>query len=256
MISQTPRVSIITPSFNQGRFIRQTIESVLSQSYPDIEYWVIDGGSTDDTPDILASFGSRLNYLSEPDRGQTDAINKGLARATGQILGYLNSDDLLLPGAVQRVVDAFRDGKPLWVTGDYRIVDAGGHPIHSGVARYKRFLRRYSSQCIIHFTNYIVQPSTFWSRELMEQLGGFDPSLRYTMDYDFWLRAFRAAPPLVMDEPLSEFRIHGTSKGGSEYDRQFSEELQVLRRYTHNHLVVFLHMMHNALIKAVYRIIK
>lgn len=256
LISSNPRVSIVTPSYNQGKFIRQTIESVLNQSYPNIEYIIIDGGSTDSTLDILASYGNKIQFISEMDEGQTDAIIKGLNRSTGDILSFLNSDDMLLPGAIQRVVDSFVNSQALWLTGDYQIVDANGKQIQSFVIHYKRLMRRCSSIGMIMFANYIAQPSTFWSRELTESVGKFDVSLRYTMDYDYWLRAFMIAPPLILNAPLSAFRIHSASKGGVEFDNQFDEELEVLKRYTGNRFMIFCHKLHNQIIKSVYRIIK
>jgi len=253
---QDPLVSVITPSYNQGRFIRQTIDSVLGQSYPRIEYWVIDGGSTDETVEILRSYGDRLHFLSESDAGQANAINKGMQKCTGEILCYVNSDDTLLPGAIQAVADTFRETHALWVTGDYRIVNEQGKPIQGFVAGYKRFLRRCSSRSLLRFTNYIVQPSTFWRRELTERIGLFDETLRYTMDYDYWLRAFEVAPPQIIHRPLSAFRIHGESKGGSQYSSQFDEELMVLRKHRVGAFAIACHRLHNGLIKAAYRIIK
>lgn len=216
----------------------------------------MDGGSTDGTLDILSSFGDRLNFISMKDDGQSDAINKGLSKCTGEIFGFLNSDDALLPGAIQNVVTAFVNHDAMWVTGDYRFVDENGRPTQPLVTLYKRILRRHSSPGLIHLTNYIAQQSTFWSLELMEKIGKFDVSLRYTMDYDFWLRAYQVAPPVILKKPLSEFRIHGESKGSQEFESQFDEDLQVLKRYSDNPRMIFCHRLHNQIIKSVYRVIK
>jgi glycosyltransferase involved in cell wall biosynthesis len=251
-----PLVSIITPSFNQGKYIKQTIDSVLSQSYKKIEYWVIDGGSTDDTIDILKSYGEAINYVSEKDSGQTNAINKGILKTSGEIIGFINSDDVLLPGAIQLVVEKFSHPNILWVTGDYRIIDTNNKQIQSFVILYKRLLRRFSSLLLLSITNYIAQPSTFWHRKLSDRIGLMDETLRYTMDYDYWSRAFRISPPTIIHDILSSFRIHELSKGGREYEKQFDEELLVLKKYSSNKFVYWCHNLHNKVIKAIYRKIK
>src|SRR5918996_5336836 len=129
-----PRISIITPSFNQGNFIEETILSVLSQEYPDLEYLVMDGGSSDATLDVLKKYSGRITWFSEPDQGQTDAINKGLRRATGSVVGYLNADDLLLPGALNKVAQTFTaDPQAWWVTGKCQIVDEENNEIRTPI---------------------------------------------------------------------------------------------------------------------------
>ena len=209
-----PKISIVIPSLNQGDFISKTINSILEQNYPKIEILVIDGGSTDNTLPILKTFGSKIEWISEKDRGQSHAINKGLMMSTGEIVGFLNSDDYLLPDAIEAIVDVFQDKKILWVTGDYKIVDANGNQIQSLVALYKRMLRGISSKNLLLITNFIIQPSTFWRRSLYKKIGGFNGRLRYVMDYEFWLQAYNIASPKIIKKPLSAFRVHKLSKGG------------------------------------------
>ncbi len=251
-----PKISIITPSFNQGSFIRQTIDSVLGQNYPNLEYIIMDGGSTDGTLDILRSYGADLRWVSQKDNGQADAINRGMSMVSGDILAFLNSDDYYLPGALHRVVERFAQSGCVWLTGDYRIVDQDSRKMQGFVVGYKTFWRKFSSAGLLSVLNYIIQPSTFWSRALWEAAGPLDVNLRYTMDYDFWMRAIRVAPPLVVPQPLSVFRIHKTSKGGSQYVQQFDEEIQVLRRYNKSRAIDWAHRGHNALIKLAYRMMK
>jgi len=251
-----PKISIITPSFNQGCFLRQTIDSIISQDYPNLEYIVMDGGSTDETVGILQSYGDKIRWFSEKDNGQADAINKGLALASGDILAYINSDDYYLPGALKLVAQKFPQTGCKWLTGDYRIVDQEDHKIQSLVVLYKKFWRNFSSAGVLSLLNYIVQPSTFWSRALWSRTGQFDVSLRYTLDYDLWLRAFKVELPLVVKQPLSVFRVHKSSKGGIGYQIQFEEELQVLQRYHTNSVIIRAHRFHNALIKLIYKMIK
>lgn len=251
-----PKLSIITPSYNQGQYIRQTIDSVLGQNYPNLEYIVMDGGSTDDTLEILRSYGDRLKWISTRDEGQSDAINKGFQMATGEIMAFINSDDYYTQGVFEAVARAFMDRSCLWLTGDYRIEAQSSQWIHNAIIVYKRFLRKMSSKNMIFVMNFIAQPSTFWRRELWERIGPLDKTIHYVMDYDFWLRAYGVAPPLILDQTLSSFRIHKSSKGGSEYIRQFDEEVQVLKNYSHNRILNGIHVLHNYLIKAVYRAIK
>lgn len=249
--------SIIIPSFNQGKFLRQTIESILDQSYPSVEIIVVDGGSTDESVEVLRSFGNKIRWQSEPDRGQTHAINKGIAQASGDILAYLNSDDYYLPGTLQKVVTAFETNTAAnWLTGDYEIVDVEGKPMQSPIGWYKRVCRKALSFSLLSILNPIAQPSTFFRRRLVDQLGPFDEALRYTMDYDYWMRAIQVQKPIVLTDKLSAFRIHPTSKGGSQFRQQFAEELQVAKKYQKRAIFVWLHQAHNALITGIYSLLK
>ncbi|MFA5136535.1 MAG: glycosyltransferase family 2 protein [Patescibacteria group bacterium] len=251
------KISIITPSFNQGQFIEQTIQSVLSQNYPKLDYIVIDGGSTDGTIKILKKYGRYLRWISEKDKGQSHAINKGLKMASGDIIAWLNSDDYYLPGALNRVALHFERNKAShWVTGDYKIIDEFGHDIHGYVIWYKNLLRSLSSYAMLSFANYIIQPSTFWRRELMQKVGYLNNSYRYCMDYDLWLRFMKIEPPQILSSPLSAFRIHGASKGGSQYKKQFEEEIKVAQSHKVNKWMLQLHALHNTMINVSYSFVK
>lgn len=252
-----PSISVITPSYNQGQYIRQTVESVLSQTYASVEYIVVDGLSTDETLTVLKPYGDRLTLIAERDNGQTDAINKGLRRATGDVVCWLNSDDYFLPGALATVGQYFA-GHPdaLWLTGDCCIVDEAGAPIQESVRQYKRLLRALPPSVYVGVTNAICQPATFWRRTLHERLGYLNEGLRYTMDYDWWLRLNQVQAPAVLRQPLTAFRIHGQSKGGREFEAQFAEDYQTCSRYWPNGPVRWMHKLHNELITTVYRRIK
>ena len=228
-----PLVSIVTPSLDQAAFVERTVESVLSQRGDfDLQYLVQDGGSTDGTLAVLERYRDRLELVVEPDRGQADAVNRALRRARGDILGWVNSDDLLRPGAVQRAVEAFRD-RPgaLWLHGRCDIVDEEDRPIRRLVAAYKdRRARRHSLERLL-VENYVSQMTVFWRRSLQERVGLLDPELRYTFDYDLWLRFARVAPPLYLPETLAAFRWHAASKSGSSFERQFQEDHRVFLRH-------------------------
>jgi glycosyltransferase involved in cell wall biosynthesis len=249
-------ISIIVPSLNQGRFIDQTLDSILKQNYPDIEVIVVDGGSTDGTVEILKSYNMRIKWVSEKDNGQTEAINKGLRLASGEILGYLNSDDYLLAGSLDKIRDQFLNEKVYWISGDALIVDENSIEIQKGVRLYKNLLRWLSMHSLFFITNYLVQPSTFWSRRAFKQAGFFDENLHYSMDYDYWFRLYRHSRPKILKDALSAFRIHSSSKGGSNYTKQIEEELNLIKRHTKNKLLLFLHEVHSSVVIFLYRFLK
>lgn len=228
------KISIITPSFNQCGFLPRTAESILSQAGDfAFEWLVIDGGSADGSAAYLASIRDpRVRFTSEPDRGQSHAINKGLAAAGGDVVAWLNADDEYAPGALAAVAAAFaRQPEAQWLVGGCDIIDAAGRPIRPAVVRYKaRRLGRYSYRALLR-ENFIPQPAVFWRREFGREFGPVDESLHWTMDYDLWLRMARRCAPLVVDVPLARFRLHGASKSGAFDRRQFDEGYEVACRY-------------------------
>lgn len=221
-----PRVSIVTPSYNQARFLEETIRSVLEQDYPDIEYILIDGGSTDGSLEIIKRYAHRLSYwTSEPDDGQTDAINKGFARASGEILAWLNSDDTYLPRAVTEAVSFLQDHPEAgMVYGDANLIDEVGRVLGQFPARqtdYHRLLRGY-----VH----IPQQAAFIRGKLWEQIGPLDPSFYFAMDYDLWVRLAKITQLCYYPRPWANFRIHVGGKTSLEDKRCYPEMLRVHRR--------------------------
>jgi glycosyltransferase involved in cell wall biosynthesis len=184
-------VSIVTPSYNQGRFLRRTIDSVLNQTYPHLEYLVMDGGSGDESLDILRSHGDRFFWVSERDRGQADAINKGFARSRGEIHAFLNSDDVLESDAVAKAVAYFR-AHPEWdlLYGEANYIDEDD----CVTGRYETddysFDRLMRNCCI-------CQPAAFWTRRVAERVGPFNVALHCALDYEYWLRIARAGGRIV-----------------------------------------------------------
>jgi len=249
-----PRISVITPTLNQGGFIEQTINSVLGQNYPDLEYIIMDGASRDNTLEILRKYGGRLLWISEPDRGQSHAINKGLRMATGEITAFLNSDDLYEPGALLKVGKFFATHPEAdWLTGRCRTIDPKGQEIRKAITLYKNAWLKLRSYHVLLVLNYISQPATFWRRKVVDTVGGFDESLRYAMDYDYWLRVVRSFNLWVLNDYLASFRVHPSSKAGSSANAQFDSEFQIARRYITSPLLVGLHAVHVALTVKVYR---
>lgn len=222
-LPENPLVSIITPSYNQSRFLEQTMRSVLEQDYPNIEYIVMDGASTDGSLEIIQRYQHKLSYWeSVPDKGQTDAINKGFARATGDILAWLNSDDLLLPGAVSAAVKQLQSHPEVgMVYGDTIFVNADGEKIGKFAAAQtdlKRLQRGY-----VH----IPQQASFFRVDLWRKVGPLDPTFYFAMDYDLWVRLARLAPLLYVPELWACFRLHGDTKTISEDDRCWPDMLRV-----------------------------
>ena len=238
-----PTISVITPSFNQAKYIDETLQSVRSQGYPELEHLVIDGASTDGTVDLLRRYSSMpawnyMHWISEPDKGQSDAINKGFRMATGDIIGWLNSDDLFEPncfGAIMRVFESRPDVD--FVYGDYRIMDSAGKTI---------ILKReidFDWNIMLCGLNYIAQPNVFFRRRVFDKLGYLDQSLHYVMDYEFWLRAasngFRFHH---VAQTLAACRWHLDAKTVSR-DPRIEKELRSVRQQYwnkhrfHNHFV-------------------
>lgn len=183
-----PRVSIVTPSFNQARFLERTILSVLNQKYPNLEYIIIDGGSTDSSVDIIKKYAPHLAYwVSEPDRGQSDALNKGFSRATGDIVGWQNSDDVYLPGAFLKVAEFFRLHPLVDIVYSNRL-DIDEDDRVTGEVRYTPFSRIVYQYDGISISN----QSGFWRRELFSKIGMLDPAVKFAMDYEFFMRAARS----------------------------------------------------------------
>lgn len=228
-----PKISIVTPSFNQGCFLEETILSVLNQGYPNLEYIVIDGGSTDESVDILNKYGSRLAFwTSEKDRGQCHAINKGLARATGEILTWLNSDDRLAPGALAAAALAFHTSDADLVSGLCQLLQhdrlIGTHltSCADGPLPLNALLNQEQAW---DFGQFFYQPEVFFKRELWERAGAqLDESLHFSMDYELWLRFAQAGARLkILGVPLAQYRIHEAQK--TFHAENFRPELRGVR---------------------------
>jgi glycosyltransferase involved in cell wall biosynthesis len=228
MSTTGPLVSIVTPSFNTGRYIGDAVRSVLSQDYPNIEYLVMDGGSSDSTVEVLKSMGPRVHWVSEKDRGQSDAINKGFARAKGTIFGWLNSDDTYAPGAVSAAVEF------LWshpevdaVYGDANFTDANGKVIAPCV-----HVEPFREQRLLHYTDFIVQPTVFFRRSAFEAVGGVDTGLHWCMDYDLWLKMVdRGLKIAYLPRHMADFRWLADNKTATGDWGRLREIEKVVARY-------------------------
>ena len=252
------KFTIVTPSYNQGRFIERTIRSVLEQQGDfQLEYLVVDGGSTDETLAVLERYRDRLTYVSEPDEGQSDAINKGFGRATGDVVAWLNSDDVYLPGALDRVAHALRDGGPRWCFGQCRIIDSEDRTFRRAIAWYKNRLAGYYSLRRLLVGNFIPQPATFFRRDLLAEAGPLDRTFHYAMDYDLWLRFARLGEPAVVASELAGFRWHNASKSGSTYAKMAWEAFEAAQRHARpsERLALVEHRLHALSLIAGYRLL-
>ena len=223
MAPENPLVSIITPSFNQARFLEETMLSVLNQDYPNLEYLVVDGGSQDGSLEIIQKYAHRLAWwVSEKDRGQTDAINKGFGRAKGEILAWLNSDDTYQPGAIAQAV-AYLQAHPEagMVYGDANLIDQHDNVIGKFPARQTDYKRL--RQGFVH----IPQQAAFFRASLWRQVGPLDPSFYFAMDYDLWVRLARLAPLHYQPQYWANFRLHDSGKSVVSDDRCWPEMLRV-----------------------------
>lgn len=218
-----PTVSIVTPSFNQAPFLEETIRSVLEQSYPNIEYILIDGGSSDDSVAIIQKYAARLaHWASEPDRGQTDAINKGFALAHGEILAWLNSDDTYQLGAVAEAADFLQAHRDVgMVYGNANLINETGQVIGQFPAAqtdYRRLQRGY-----VH----IPQQASFFRADLWKRVGPLDPTFYFAMDYDLWVRLARISELRYQPRLWANFRLHGAGKSTLADSRCWPEMLRV-----------------------------
>jgi len=223
-----PVVTVVTPSYNQGCFIRATIESVLSQNYPYLEYIVMDGGSTDETAAVVKEYSSRLTFISERDRGQSHAINKGFQMARGSILAWLNSDDLYLPGSIHAAVDAFdRNPSAGAVYGEGYLIDSAG----KSASRFP-WTQTFDLWRLTYLSDYILQQTVFFRRAALDEVGYLNECLHYTMDWDILIRLGKRYPVEYIPAYMACLREHPEAKTFAGGARRAAEIRSMLKQHT------------------------
>ena len=230
-----PSLTIVTPCLNAVATLPATLASVRAQGYPELEHIVVDGGSCDGTVALLEA-AEGIRWTSEPDRGLADALNKGIAMATGDVIGELNADDVYEPGALQAVGAAFTaHPRATWLTGYCRIIDGSGHEIRRPVTAYKNWLLRRYSLGLYLTHNFVSAPATFFRRAALEEASGFDERYRISVDYDLQLRIARRYEPIVLRRHLSAFRMVDGTLSMSGFRTQFREHAEQARRHGDGH---------------------
>ncbi len=253
-MAELPSISIVTPCLNAAATLPEALESVRSQGYRRVEHVVVDGGSTDGSLELLQR-AEGLRYVSEPDRGLSDAVNKGIRMATGEVIGWLNADDAYEPGALHAVGLALATHPAaMWVTGRCRIIDRRGAEIRRAVTAYKNFFLRHYSFPLYLTHNFISSPATFVRRRALAEAGPLDERYAYSMDYDLWLRLARCHRPLVLDRDLAAFRMEAGSLSMTGFERQFEEHAENARVHGAGHpLPVAVNIVLSRLIVLAYR---
>lgn len=221
-----PKITIVTPSYNQGQFLEETIRSVLMQGYPNLEYIIMDGGSSDNSVEIIKKYEPWLTYwVSEKDNGQADAIHRGFEKATGEVIGWLNSDDYLLSGALKKVGKAFaNDNEHELIIGGGIVVDGSGALLRKSYSYPQNFTS------LLALGQFAMQMSSFWRQDAYRAVGGLDSTLRFCFDYDLFLRLAKRKSPAGIDDLLSAFRIHGESKTSTIWEAVALPEIKVVKR--------------------------
>jgi glycosyltransferase involved in cell wall biosynthesis len=253
------------PSFQQRNFIEEAVRSVLDQEDVAVELLVLDPGSTDGSRELLLSlqkiYGQSLRLYFEPDSGQADAINRGMSKAQGRVLAWLNSDDRFRPGALRRIVESLDVPEPRWLYGRCGMINERGEQISRPIVWYKNMRGRRFSIYKLLTEDFIPQMATFWNRALWDQAGGLDKNRHLAMDYDLFLRFAGLAQPAVLMDYLADFRIHGAAKSSLKIDDHLQEARQTAAYYAvelgwHGRLSYLLHRIYAERTRLIYKLIK
>ena len=258
-------ISIVMPCFQQVTFLEEAVRSVLDQEGVDVELLVMEPGSTDGSRELLQTlkqeYGERLVLHFAPDEGQSDAINRGMNLARGNILGWLNSDDRLRPGAFRKIMPLLNGSGPQWAYGRCGIIDIQGRQIWRPIVWYKNIRGRRFSIYKLLTEDFIPQMATFWNRALWEAAGGLDKDLHLDMDYDLFLRFARLVRPAVLRSYLADFRVHAGAKSSLRTSEHLHRAQSTAQRYAadlgwRGRLAFVLHRIYGVRTKLIYRLIK
>ncbi len=232
-----PKISIITPSYNQAQFLEQTILSVLGQKYPNLEYIIMDGGSNDGSVDVIKKYEQEITYwVSERDNGQSHAINNGFARATGDILAWLNSDDMYMPGALLLMAEKYSAGeRGIWFGNCMHFKKD-----HRGITSYGSNVVYEQQHSLLENYDFIIQPSSFWTRDVWNTLGDLREDLHFGFDWEWFLRAKQKGVSFfALADCFSMYRFHESHKTGTGGNKRQTELLRVYEKYSEKYAELY-----------------
>src|SRR5258706_928329 len=247
---KSSKISIVIPTYNKVKYIKETLDSILKQKYSNLEVIIQDGWSTDGTFEILKKYANKhpkiSNLESKKDKGQLDAINKGMKKATGEILTFINADDVYLDRALHLIAEAFsKNPGAMWFAGKGKVVDESGREIAKFVTAYKTFLLFLDSRFWLLVTNYLMQPSIFLSRQGWAQYKPFTGTEDFVTEYDMWLKLSDIEMPILINKNLSKFRIESFTKTKQMSAKLLKEDEKIVRKYTENRAILGFHKFHN-----------
>lgn len=248
--NKKPRISIVIPSYNKKKYIGHTLQSIVYQNYPNLEVIIQDGGSTDGTLAIIKTFAKRypdiFQWVSKKDKGQLDAINKGFNKASGDILAFINADDIYQPQAFKVVSDTFvKQPNLLWLAGRGKVINNKGIEIARLITIFKNILLSHATYSKLLITNFLNQPSVFITRRAYLKYGPFVGTGKFVMEYDLWLKLGKLQMPVNIDTTLSSFRMSKGNITSNDFKDLLSNDYRVVKKYTNNPFILFLHMILN-----------
>lgn len=245
-----PRISIIIPSYNKVKYIRETLNSIFDQKYENLEVIIQDGGSNDGSLEIIKKFSNKypkiIKLEAKKDNGQLEAINKGFKKATGDIVTFINADDVYEKDTLMTIATSFIENpKALWFAGKGMVINKKGIKIAKPFTVYKNFLLKINSYKLLLITNYLMQPSVFLKKEVLNRYGFFIGTKAFIMEYDMWLKIGKAKMPVVINKQLSKFRIDSETKTKRLFNEILDKDEKILFKYTNNKLIIMLHKLNN-----------
>ncbi len=250
MSKHQPLISIIIPSYNKVKYIKKTLDSIVGQSYKSYEVIIQDGGSTDGTLEIIKQYAKKyssfVQYESKKDGGQLDAINKGLKKAKGEIVTFINADDVYTTGAFESVAGHFTENPDaMWFAGKGIVIDENDIEIAKFATLYKSHLLIHNSYFILLVVNYLMQPSVFITKKAIKKYGMFTGTKFSVMEYDMWLKIGKDQMPVIINKVLTHFRMEKDTKTSTNSAKLLMEDEKIVKKYTKNKLILFLHLLHN-----------
>lgn len=243
-----PKISVIIPSYNKAKYIGSTLASIFDQKYPNLEVIVQDGGSDDGTLSIIKKFAKihPVHLETGKDNGQLDAVNKGLHRATGEIATFINADDTYIDKTFAAVAEAYtKHSDKSWFAGKGIVVDKDGKEIAKLVTWYKNFLFSLNSRIFLLMTNYLIQPSVFFTLKAYNEYGPFSGTADFITEYDLWLKLSGQSMPYIIDKRFSKFRIEAATKTKTMFKSLLAQDEKIIAKFTKNPLILLLHKLNN-----------